>query len=120
MPKRTKKPEQIDEAVATDITKPPPKRAKQGELAGIEAASHPELNLLMEGIDECATAIGTARQRMGELKTQAEQKANALKLSNYRHPTAVPELVLTITEGSTKVKVVRAKSAPVEDEEASA
>lgn len=114
MPKRTSK------EVVTDINPiSKPKRAKQTELAGIEAPSYPELDVLMEEHDSQSTAIGTGRQRLGELKVQLEQKAAELKVDNYRHPT-IPELVLTIAKGTTKVKVVRAKApaaAESEDDE---
>lgn len=112
MPKRTPK---TEGATVTDIK---PTRAKQGELKGIEAPNHPELDTLMEEHDSQATAIGTGRQRLGELKVQLEQKADELRLKNYRHPT-IPELVLTIAKGSTKVKVVRGKAKPAQHDEAS-
>ena len=106
MPKRTKKPEQIDEAVAgatvTSIK-------KQTELAGIEAPSHPELNTLMEEHATLSEQMGSARQRLGEINVQLEQEAEKLGVTTYRHPTAVPALTLTLTEGSTKVKVKKAK-----------
>lgn len=142
MPKRTKKPEQIDEAVAGaavadirdartvkdsegNVTKAPtlagldakPKRAKQGELAGIEASSHPELDVLMEEAATLGETMGAARQRMGEVNAQLEQEAEKLGVTTYRHPTAVPTLTLTVSEGATKVKVKKAKGDESEAEE---
>lgn len=96
-----------------------PKRStKQTELAGIEAPSHPELDTLMEEHAAATSELGATRQRLGELNAQLEEKARELKLKNYRHPTAVPALVLTITTGSTKVKVVKAKATTEVDEAA--
>lgn len=113
MPKRTTKPEKIDEATVTDI-KP---RTKQGELAGIEAPSHPELNPLMEELAELGETMGTTRQRMGEVNAQLLQEATKLKVTTYRHPTAVPELTLTVTERDAKVKVKKAKGDEEERDE---
>lgn len=106
MPKRTKTTEHHDAATVTDITKP---RAKQGELNGIEAPSHPELDTLMEEHATIGERMGSDRQRLGELNTQMLQEATKLKVTTYRHPTAVPELVLTVTERAAKVKVKKAK-----------
>lgn len=114
MPKRTKKPEQIDEATAgatvTSIT-------KQGELAGIEKPSHPSLNPLIEELAALGATMGATRQRMGEVNAQLLQEAEKLGVTTYRHPTAVPELVLTVTERTAKVKVKKAKGDESEADE---
>lgn len=113
MPNRTPK---TETATVTDIKQ---KVAKQGELTGIEAPSHPALNTLMEEHAATSTQLGQARQRLGEINEQLLETAEKLKVEGaYRHPTAVPGLVLTIKKGSPKVKVAQAK-AEVEDEEAS-
>lgn len=108
MPKRTPK-----EATVTDIKKP----AKQGELSGIEAPSHPALDTLMEEHAACSERMGTDRQRLGELNAQLEQEAEKLKVTTYRHPTAVPTLTLTIKSGTAKVKVKKAKGDSEESDE---
>ena len=111
MPKRTPKTEPITApagATVTPITKKP-KRAKQGELAGIEAESHPTLDPLMEEHATIGERMGADRQRLGELNAQMLQEAAKLKVTTYRHPTAVPELVLTVTERTAKVKVKKVK-----------
>lgn len=93
------------------------KTAKQGELEGIEAPSHPELNPLMEEHAETAARMGTDRQRLGELNDELVEKAKKLKIvGTYKHPTAVPALTLTVKEGKTKAKVKRAKPAVEVDE----
>ena len=102
MPKRTTKP-------LNSKNEATPKLAKQGELTGIEKPNHPELDTLMEEHASLSEELGTARQRIGELNVQLEQEATKLGVTTYRHPTAVPELVLTVTEGKSKVKVKKAK-----------
>lgn len=109
MPKRTPKTEVPTAGATVTPINEKPKRAKQGELAGIEAPNHPELDVLMEEHATLAESIGSARQRMGELNTQMLQEATKLGCTTYRHPTAVPALTLTVTEGTTKVKVKKAK-----------
>lgn len=86
------------------------KTQKQGELAGIEAPSHPELNKLMEEHSETATRMGEDRNRLGVLNDELVEKARELKVvGTYKHPTAVPALTLVVTAGKTKAKVKRAK-----------
>lgn len=97
MPKRTKK---------TNVT--PIK--KQGELAGLEKPNHPELDLLMEKHASTSADLGTARQALGEINEQLLATAEKLRVDTYRHPTAVPELLLTIKKGTPKVKVKQAES----------
>ncbi len=89
-----------------------PKRTtkKQNELPGFEKPNHPELDTLLEEHAAQSSALGEARQRIGEINVQLEAKAKALGISNYRNDNAVPPLVLTITEGSTKVKVAKGKA----------
>ncbi len=118
MAKRTK---QVDEATAkpegATVTEKP-KRAKQGELPGVEAPSHPELDTLMEEHATLGERMGADRQRLGELNAQMLQEATKLKVTTYRHPTAVPELTLTVTERTAKVKVKKAKGDDEGDDEA--
>lgn len=102
MPKRT--PKNTD----TNVTELKPV-TKQSELAGIERPSHPELNVLMEEAAQIDSRMGADRQRRGEINKQLLQEAGKLKLDTYRHPTAVPELTLTVTERDAKVKVKKAK-----------
>ena len=92
---------------------------KQSELPGLEKPTHKELDTLMEEHAALATTLGETRQRMGELAEQMMKKAVELKLTVYRHETAVPPLVLTVTEGKTKLKVAPAKG-PVSIDEAEA
>lgn len=111
MPKRTK-----TDATVTDINEKP-KRAKQTELAGFEAPSHPELDALMVELDAEKSTLGTVRQRIGELNTAILAKAAELKIStSYRNDTAAPPLLLVIKAGEAKVKVSPAKGAAAEDE----
>ena len=111
MPKRTPKSETTtDGATVTSIK-------KQTELTGIEAPSHPALDVLIEEAATIGERMGTDRQRMGEVNAQLEQEAAKLGVTTYRHPTAVPALVLTVTEGATKVKVKKAKGDESEDGE---
>ena len=84
---------------------------KQTELPGLERPTHKELDTLMEEHAALATTLGETRQRMGELAEQMLAKATELKLTVYRHETAVPPLVLTVTPGETKLKVSPAKGA---------
>ena len=96
------------------------KTAKQGELSGIEAPSHDELNTLMEEHAETSSRMGEDRQRLGEINDELVERAKKLGIvGTYKHPTAVPALTLTVTEGKTKAKVKRAK-ADVEVDEAGA
>lgn len=81
------------------------KTKKQTELPGIEKPKHPELDTLMEEHAELAGKLGETRQRMGELNEQMMAKAKELGLAAYRNETAVPPLLLTVTQGTTKVKV---------------
>lgn len=123
MPKRTRKPEQIDEAVAgatvavseavlgkdgsvavINVTKPKRTR-KQGELPGMESPKHPELDTLLELYAEKSSAISSARVALGELKEKIIQTADKLGLTVYRNDTASPPLVLTLTERDLAVKV---------------
>jgi hypothetical protein len=106
MPKRTKKTEDNVTAIK-----------KQGELAGIEAPSHPELNVLMEEAAQIDSRMGSDRQRRGEINKQLRQEARKLNLDTYRHPTAVPELTLLVTEQDAKVKVKKAKGDDEETDE---
>lgn len=92
------------------------KTQKQGELAGIEAPSHPELNTLMEEHAETSTRMGEDRQRLGELNEQLITTAKKLGLDTYKHPTATPALTLTVKPGTAKAKVKRAKPAVEVDE----
>lgn len=94
----------------------PKRTTKQTELAGIEAPNHPELDTLLEEHDAQTSALGAGRQRIGEINEQLEEKARELKLKTYRHPTAVPALILTISTGKTKVKVAKAKATTAVDE----
>jgi len=89
---------------------------KQTELPGLEKSTHKELDTLMEEHAALATTLGETRQRMGELAEQMLAKAIELKLTVYRHETAVPPLVLTVTEGTAKLKVKPAVGAVVVDE----
>lgn len=88
---------------------------KQTELPGLEKPTHKELDTLMEEHAALASQLGETRQRMGELAEQMMAKARELKLSVYRNETAVPPLVLTVTEGEAKLKVAPAKGAVVVD-----
>lgn len=89
---------------------------KQTELPGLEKPTHKELDTLMEEHAALASTLGETRQRMGELAEQMLAKAIELKLSVYRNETAVPPLVLTVTEGTAKLKVKPAVGAVVVDE----
>lgn len=89
---------------------------KQPELPGMEKPTHKELDTLMEEHAALATTLGETRQRMGELTDQMMAKARELKLTVYRNETAVPPLVLTVTEGTAKVKVKPAAGAVAVDE----
>ena len=89
---------------------------KQTELPGLEKPTHKELDMLMEEHAALATTLGETRQRMGELSEQMMAKARELKLSVYRNETAVPPLVLTVTEGTAKLKVKPAVGAVTVDE----
>lgn len=89
---------------------------KQTELPGIEKPTHKELDTLMEEHAALASTLGETRQRMGELAEQMMAKARELKLSVYRNETAVPPLVLTVTEGTAKLKVKPAKGAAIDDD----
>lgn len=91
------------------------KVAKQGELSGIEKPSHPELDTLMEEHAKVSAEMGAGRQRLGEINEQLQQEAKKLKVTTYKHPTAVPELTLTVTD-KTKVKVKKAKADDEESE----
>jgi len=91
---------------------------KQTELPGMEKPTHKELDTLMEEHAALATQLGETRQRMGELSEQMMAKARELKLSVYRNETAVPPLVLTVTEGTAKVKVKPAGAVSVDEAEA--
>ncbi|HOG29513.1 MAG TPA: hypothetical protein PLT35_09565 [Vicinamibacterales bacterium] len=89
---------------------------KQTELPGLEKSTHKELDTLMEEHAALASTLGETRQRMGELAEQMLAKAIELKLTVYRHETAVPPLLLTVTEGTAKLKVKPAVGAVVVDE----
>jgi len=89
---------------------------QQTELPGLEKPTHKELDTLMEEHAALASTLGETRQRMGELAEQMLAKAIELKLTVYRHETAVPPLVLTVTEGTAKLKVKPAVGAVVVDE----
>lgn len=94
-----------------------PKRAKQTELKGLEKPSHPELDTLIELRDEQTTQLGVTRQAIGETNEKILSTAKRLGVKDaYRNDTCSPPLVLTITEGSTKVKVVKAKALTADDE----
>ena len=92
------------------------KIAKQTELKGIEKPKHEELDKLMEEHAAHASALGEARQRMGELSEQMLAYAKKHNLKTYRDDTAVPPLLFTLTEESAKVKVKPAKVAPADVE----
>ncbi len=111
MPKRTKT-EPTEGATVTEL-----KPKTQGELKGFEAPSHPELDALMVELAAEKSALGTVRQRIGELNTAVLAKAEELKLKNYRNETAVPPLLLVIKAGEAKVKVSTAKGVAAGDEE---
>ena len=97
------------------------KTKKQTELPGIEKPKHADLDTLLERQAELSTALGETRQELGTVNESIVAKMEELKLASYRHETAVPPILVTMTKGSTKVKVKRVGAPPdVEVDEAEA
>lgn len=98
-------------------TKKPRKTKKQGELPGIEKPKHPELDTLLERQAEVSSALGEARQELGEINDSILAAMEKLKLDSYRHDTAVPPILVTRKKGADKVKVKRVGAVAVDEAE---
>lgn len=90
---------------------------KQGELPGIEAPSHPELDVLMEQYQRAKTNRIELLAEEVAAKDAMVEKAKELGITAYKHATHVPPLVLTITQGAEKVKVAEAPGVEVDFDE---
>lgn len=88
---------------------------KQGELAGMEKPTNPELDKLLERQAELSTALGETRQELGEVNESILAKMGELKLDVYRHETAVPPILATVKKGTTRVKVKRVGAVSVDE-----
>ena len=91
------------------------KTKKQTELPGIEAPAHKELDVLLERQAELSTTLGETRNELGSINESILAKMSELKLTSYRHETAVPPILATVKTGTTSVKVKRVGSVHVDE-----
>lgn len=91
------------------------KPKKQTELPGIEKPSNPELDALLERQAELSSTLGETRQELGEVNESILAKMSELKLTTYRHETAVPPILATVKTGTTSVKVKRVGAVHVDE-----
>lgn len=88
---------------------------KQTELPGIEKPKHTDLDTLLERQAELTTTLGETRQELGSVNEDILAKMAELKLSSYRHETAVPPILATVKQGTTSVKVKRVGAVHVDE-----